>query len=576
MKQVYLRRIIVAASFAAISLVCWLVAEILADRAAKHELQGALNSQQLFAQAVVDNMAQTIASDLTMARAIPETLAETDAIRRVLVESRDYAANGANGKPVARDILLQVRGSPAANRLLRETRGYAGLDNIWLVNLNGIVVATSNAFEPTSFLGLDLHTRRYVKEALLGATGLMYGVGRQTHEAGVYISLPVYDNGLLIGVAVAKVGLGRLRHWVAAPGSFVTDENGVVVMANDSTLEGSTMPGARAPGLPPERQRDDYGRTSFTQLEIMPLVDRLQRKTPWLPNNLSQQVLGLPGNPVPSLYATHGGMNSGFASHLLDPVTLWPHVMRGHLHTRMLWLVVLEGTTVLAYVLALGYGRLKRQHRKMQRLTAQLQASNERLAAEAREDALTGALTRRYFLALLKSEIESARANDTPLCLAIADLDFFKQINDQFGHAGGDYALQHFVACCKLELRATDAVGRVGGEEFAILLTGTSLADGLRVTNRLRETFFTARCEQLPAEARLAASIGITELVEADTVERLIMRADRALYAGKSAGRNCTVALQPDIAESKLVHGAEASASAGRRTSDSSHAKEDN
>ena len=73
-----------------------------------------------------------------------------------------------------------------------------------------------------------------------------------------------------------------------------------------------------------------------------------------------------------------------------------------------------------------------------------------------------------------------------PLCMAIADLDHFKQINDRFGHAAGDRALEHFVDICRAELRGADAIGRLGGEEFGLLLPATDLADGHEVVERLR------------------------------------------------------------------------------------------
>jgi diguanylate cyclase (GGDEF)-like protein len=123
--------------------------------------------------------------------------------------------------------------------------------------------------------------------------------------------------------------------------------------------------------------------------------------------------------------------------------------------------------------------------------------------------------------------------------MAIADLDHFKQINDRFGHPAGDRALQHFVETCRAELRSDDAVGRLGGEEFGILLPATSLATGLIVLDRLREQVSKRICVELPEEASVSVSIGVTELAAAqDQPERLMSRADLALYMAKAAGRD--------------------------------------
>ena len=137
------------------------------------------------------------------------------------------------------------------------------------------------------------------------------------------------------------------------------------------------------------------------------------------------------------------------------------------------------------------------------------------------------------------------RANE-PLCMAIADLDHFKQINDRFGHATGDRALEHFVDTCRAELRGADAIGRLGGEEFGLLLPATDLAGGREVVERLRLRLKAVPSAKLPATVGLSVSIGITELSPDDLPERIMSRADTALYAAKSGGRDRTEALPPD------------------------------
>ncbi len=130
------------------------------------------------------------------------------------------------------------------------------------------------------------------------------------------------------------------------------------------------------------------------------------------------------------------------------------------------------GVVTLAIVIATPYSRERRLHRATRDLTEQF------ATAEARHDALTGALSRRYFLDTLRHEIELSRARRAYRCpVAITDLDHFKQVNNRFGHASGDRALEHFAEMCRAQLRPSDAVSRLGGEEFGILLPQTSLAD---------------------------------------------------------------------------------------------------
>ncbi len=150
------------------------------------------------------------------------------------------------------------------------------------------------------------------------------------------------------------------------------------------------------------------------------------------------------------------------------------------------------------------------------------------------------ALLRRYFLDTLRHEVELARSVGTPLSVAIADLDHFKQINDRFGHAAGDRALEHFVEVTRAQLRPSDAIGQLGGEEFGILLPQTALADTQAVLDRVCKRFHHEHCAHLPEDAVLSVSIGITELAPEDALEWMLSRADLALYEAKSRGRDRT------------------------------------
>jgi diguanylate cyclase (GGDEF)-like protein len=529
-------------------LVCWLVADQVADRMVLHDLNDTVRGQSQLSLATADNIAQIIASDLSMARAIPATLAETPVIQRVLTQAYRLPEKRAAQESERRARLLAVPALRRADAFLHDVRGFAGLDNMWLVDTNGLCVASSDAFERLSCVGVDLAGRGYVKEALLGAYGQMYAVGRVSGENGVFLSAPVYSDGTLVGAIVAKIGLRRLRHWVAAPGSFVADENGVIVMANESRFEGYRLPGARITRMDAAQRLDSYRRSSFPVLDIAPLRPRMARRAPWVPAALANQMVELQAAGPPSLYITRNGINSGFSVHLLTPITLWQHLLDERINIRGLTFAALMGSLLLAATIAASYRREKRHHGEARRLASELQASNAQLSAEARDDALTGALSRRYFLSLLQREIDAARTRGMPLCVAIADLDHFKQINDRFGHTIGDYALEHFVGRCRTVLRATDAIGRLGGEEFAILLPATSLAEGLAVAERIRDTLREERSPRLPDAVDLRVSIGVTSLADDDTLERFISRADRALYNAKAAGRDRAAAFAAHVA----------------------------
>jgi C4-dicarboxylate-specific signal transduction histidine kinase len=161
-----------------------------------------------------------IASDLSMSRAIPATMAEMNVVQRALVQSQNYAANGEATEPALRAALLKDPQMLAVSNFLHDAQGFSGLDQIWLVNTNGTCVASSNSVNnplaaESSFVGVDMRTRSYLTNALLGAFSEAYGVGRSSGEPGIFIAAPVYADGLLVGAVVAKVGIARLRHWAA-------------------------------------------------------------------------------------------------------------------------------------------------------------------------------------------------------------------------------------------------------------------------------------------------------------------------------------------------------------------------
>lgn len=156
----------------------------------------------------------------------------------------------------------------------------------------------------------------------------------------------------------------------------------------------------------------------------------------------------------------------------------------------------------------------------------------------ANRDYLTGAVSRKHFDALARVEIARARARNWPLSLVIIDLDHFKHINDTHGHAGGDTVLREFVRLVRDNLRDGDVFGRMGGEEFSILLPGTDTPGAIRIADRLR----TQASRHLVAGpfgvCHYTISGGIATWHEGETLDKLCVRADRALYAAKISGRN--------------------------------------
>ena len=193
--------------------------------------------------------------------------------------------------------------------------------------------------------------------------------------------------------------------------------------------------------------------------------------------------------------------------------------------------MILGGTHITVMLMSLGFALM---------IADRLASELNRLATL---DALTGIGNRRVFYARAEAELARCRRKNMPLSLLMIDLDRFKMINDQLGHAAGDDTLRRFVALVSPHLREYDFFARLGGEEFAVLLPEATEEVAIAIAERLREL---AEAERLPAPGfptPTTASIGAAQLIENEqSIDQLMHRADQALYAAKSSGRNRVVA----------------------------------
>jgi diguanylate cyclase len=162
----------------------------------------------------------------------------------------------------------------------------------------------------------------------------------------------------------------------------------------------------------------------------------------------------------------------------------------------------------------------------------------DRVSALARHDPLTGALNRKGLEESLDREVSNFRRKETPLCMAMLDIDNFKAINDRLGHATGDEALTHLATVAREVMRPQDSLSRYGGEEFVFLLPDTPLDKGVEAMTRLQreltKRFFMAGTEKL----MITFSAGVAQLAPNEKGHDAIRRADQAMYLAKRAGKN--------------------------------------
>jgi len=184
------------------------------------------------------------------------------------------------------------------------------------------------------------------------------------------------------------------------------------------------------------------------------------------------------------------------------------------------------------------------------RIAASLADTHDR----ATIDRLTGVANRQVLLAALFAEVERASRYERPLCVAFVDIDHFKAVNDSYGHAAGDIVLRGVAQTIAENLRASDLVGRYGGEEFMLILTETTVEEGAALSEKLRELVERARhAVEGNANLSVTISIGIVGGVGKQLrMEHLVRDADAAMYSAKSLGRNQTYIFEEPDEDSRV------------------------
>ena len=224
----------------------------------------------------------------------------------------------------------------------------------------------------------------------------------------------------------------------------------------------------------------------------------------------------------------------------------------GMLGATMMWLVATYPATYPAYVEGVHFasaacalisvtlltGEMSKLRLRLKQQKEDLLAAMATIRKLATVDELTSLANRRHMNEVLVEQERRVDAAGQPTCLALIDLDFFKSVNDRYGHAAGDAVLRAFSTAARSELRAQDVLARWGGEEFLLLLPGTPLAQAILVVERMAERVAAARVAEAGSDMRITFSAGLAQRQHGEPFADTINRADKALYNAKSTGRN--------------------------------------
>jgi diguanylate cyclase (GGDEF)-like protein len=207
------------------------------------------------------------------------------------------------------------------------------------------------------------------------------------------------------------------------------------------------------------------------------------------------------------------------------------------LQIALVWLTFVLALRLLTMV-NVQFGKLRAQLTEKNRL---LKVSLAQIEAMTSHDFLTGVYTRRNFMEMLEAELRRSERTGHEFCAVMLDFDHFKVVNDTFGHPVGDMVLKVASTIAEQALRSIDVVGRLGGEEFGILMPETPLDKAVRVTERIRTAIAAFDWNAVASGLVVTFSAGIAVSVRGDSLESIMKRADDAMYAAKRAGRDCTM-----------------------------------
>jgi len=253
-----------------ILMLLWLASSwLIADQTLKVRTQESIRTETFALEELSGNTAKSIDRSLDYLHGIPALVAREEMISTALLQLGTTIPSSTTTEQRRRirseDSLLR-----RINNYLEQVSLSLGVDVVWVTNAAGDCIASSNSGSPESFVGTNYADRDYFQLARKGQPGQQYAMGRKTDIPGLYFSAPITLEGRFAGVAVIKIDLPKLSHWINQQDAFISDDNGVIILARDPALEMRSLPGAAISGLSETGRNARYKRTDFPPLTITP------------------------------------------------------------------------------------------------------------------------------------------------------------------------------------------------------------------------------------------------------------------------------------------------------------------
>ncbi|MES9898336.1 MAG: diguanylate cyclase [Sedimenticola sp.] len=400
------------------------------------------------------------------------------------------------------------------NHFLAKTNSKARASVIYLMSTTGKTLASSNWESSKSFVGKNYSFRPYFQRAAKGSVGRYTAVGATSGELGHYIARPIRKQGNLIGVIVIKADLKGQELLYLNRDAILTvaDSQGVIFLTGNPDFRFRTI----RPLDTVTKKRISDSR-QYADLSLTPLPITHERA--WDKTTMIVSIRQGDGEIID--YMVRNGMLLEVGWQIqsysrLDPV-------RGQIYLT----ISVTALTLISLLLLALYLQDHRLHLKQ-------------LRAAAITDTLTGLYTRRYMNDAVDSLIEQHnRSTEFRLAAVMMDIDFFKKVNDTYGHKAGDLVLQRVAQAIRRESRASDIAIRYGGEEFVVIMLTSPTSDTSLFGERIRTHIKALRFKDAMDDLNVTISIGIAYHNPGEPADGLLERADRQLYKAKNSGRDC-------------------------------------
>lgn len=516
--------------WATVAAVIWTLGALgVADHLIRRETQHEVEDASANARVEAGYVARLLEEKLFEAERLATTLALQDSIVRAVRALNERAPDI---EPLsAADRYRHLVADPDArviNDYFKRLASSLDLNQIFLLNRTGTCVASSQWDRPDICVPANYGGRRYFREAEENGAARQFALGRQVRTPSFFFSNAIRDNQGFQGAIVVRITSDEITGTLLNGGllTLVTDRYGVVVGSNDKSMLLRHVGESLSPLPDPERMRQIYGVDRLDGIGAVRAKDAPHGLELWRRDG--------------TLYILTTTVVRGGDLSVVRFIPAEPFLAVAETGWSLAAAAVVMGLLIIILIERTSdYAARRQAHLSaLSGANATLSWVARRLYDLAVSDSLTGAANRRYFMQRLEQEVERSNRAGRPLSLAMLDIDHFKRINDTHGHPVGDEAIRALAIRCMELVRGYDIVGRLGGEEFAILLPDTDAAQASEVAERIR-AWLSGRAHRFgDSVLSFTCSVGVATLKPGWSAEQILKAADHALYAAKENGRD--------------------------------------